>query len=74
MQIIANGDQRKPLEIAKFMDLLGAKDIDLRAIVREVLQEKWVPVNKIKRLGEREGPIMELVKHTIKKIGRDRDQ
>lgn len=30
-------------------------------------------VNKIKRLGEREAPIMELVKHTIKKLGRERE-
>jgi hypothetical protein len=38
-----------------------------------VLQEKWVTVNKIKRLGEREAPINELIVATIKKIGRERD-
>jgi hypothetical protein len=33
MSVISKGDQRQPTDIAKVMNLLGAKDIDLRELV-----------------------------------------
>ena len=60
MQKIVDGDKRSPYEIAEDGGLLMSGEINIKEIVKEVIQENKATVEKIKK-GKAKGPVMFLV-------------
>ena len=72
MYYVVDGDKRSPKDIAEISGLLGAGDVDVKGIVKKVIEEEFVTVNKIKKT-KQTGPIMYLVGQVMKKLNRHGD-